>query len=185
VASFFWLKECGVCSNARDVWTKMSSLDNIAPRTTFCAVSYLTSKDFEALINCMFDIGYTEECALEWAHYTVLNTLLCAGDCIPDTSNTIVGNGPPPECELTSCFACAQEKFRLDDVHYQMTGYSGVKGGIIDRAPSYNCSDFQAVVTIRALEPTLTRHPLVVAVRVTAPMATGRLVGLAVLLPRR
>ena len=124
----------------------MSSLDNIAPRTNFCAVSYLTSKDFEALINCMFDIGYTEECALEWAHYTVLNTLLCAGDCIPDTSNTIVGNGPPPECELTSCFACAQEKFRLDDVHYQMTGYSGVKGGIIDRAPSYNCSDFQAVV---------------------------------------
>ena len=41
---------CGVCSSAEDIWAKMETLDNISPRLTFCAVNYLTSRDFQGML---------------------------------------------------------------------------------------------------------------------------------------
>lgn len=137
---------CGVCSNAQDVWTKMDTLDNIATRSVVCAVTYLMSRDFNALLDCVSDLGWSKPCALQWAHYTIATTLLCSNECMPDSSNNVEGNGPPPACEYSSCFVCSWEKYPLDKANYDLAGYSGPRGGVVDRGASHKCSVYQPVV---------------------------------------
>lgn len=123
----------------------MNSLDSISPRTVFCAVSYITSRDFQGMWDCMYEIGYSRPCAFQWAHYAILNALLCSGACVPDSNNNIPGNGPAPDCGYSDCILCATEQYAFDPIHYTFTGYSGLNGGVVDRTPAHNCSLYQAV----------------------------------------
>jgi hypothetical protein len=135
---------CGVCSSAEDIWAKMETLDNISPRLTFCAVNYLTSRDFQGMVDCVYDLGYSQPCSFMWTHYTIAGALLCASECLPDANNNVVGNLDPPECEYSDCIKCTTDSF--DDEHYGFTGYSGLNGGVVDRSPSHNCSLYQPVM---------------------------------------
>ena len=120
----------------------MNTLNSISPRTTYCAVTFLTGQNFEEMVDCIMDIGFTRNCAILWSHYTISNAYLCAVECLPDENNIVEIAGPPPECLPSDCLRCAQEKYPLDEIFYQLMGYTRVGGSLINEQP-FPCSFYE------------------------------------------
>lgn len=103
---------CGVCSNAKDLWARMRTIDDFETETLICATLYIVQPDsdeekFNALIQCAIKAGLSSECALLFAHLGAATVGTCRDAC---TSNTEAGstqtNGPPPTCSITPCLEC-------------------------------------------------------------------------------
>lgn len=101
---------CGVCSNAQDLAVRMSTITTLQTQTITCATQFAFGGTFERLIECYETLGFTNQCATLWAHFSASNAELCAGSCAGQTSTLF---GDPPLCELGPCLSCS-ESFQAD-----------------------------------------------------------------------
>lgn len=153
----------------------MDSLGGFQARSVACATDWAVDRNFGALMKCYTDMGFTDECSRLWAHYTVANTLLCAGSCITKSGEVLLA-GDPPACEYTSCVTCAQDKYPLDSVLYELSGYTLVGGSVLDRKP-FPCSDYDPL----KLDPCVDAVP---APPTVSPAPTGMVMGAPSSAPR-
>ena len=122
-------EECGVCSFAQDLAANMNpSLDCDAFK---CTLEFQVDQNFENLVGCYSDLGFTSQCAFVWASNAV-NTILavrfpqlpscqqCASQIggLPDVEDIDCGNpfdpnvpqpNDPETCNLSPCILCDEE----------------------------------------------------------------------------
>lgn len=132
---------CGVCSTAQDFGTFIVTYNALESETVVCATSYFFSKDFDELVTCFVEKGFTESCATLWAHFSATNAALCSTECLPDDTGMTLVNGSPPECEPQACLTC-QAAFRAD--FEAISGFVYTKAGITERI-AYDCDAFYRV----------------------------------------
>lgn len=139
---------CGVCSNAKDLWARMRTIDTFDTETLICATLYIVQPDsddekFDSLVQCAIKAGLSPECALLFAHLGAATVGSCRDDC---ESNTATGstqtNGPPPTCSITPCLECTRSwNMYFDD----MAGRSMERSGITENTAK-RCSVFSRIV---------------------------------------
>jgi hypothetical protein len=136
---------CGVCSSTQDFWARIRTLDTLETSSVICATSFALSgaaDRFETLIECYTDLGFTDSCAILWAHFGAASTVQCAVDCLPDgITGLVLVNGPPPTCELEACLTCS-EAFQAD--FDAIAGRTLSNSGITERI-ARPCDDFYRV----------------------------------------
>ena len=108
--------------------------------TLQCATSYAVSPSddrFETLTQCFAQFGFTDDCALLWAHRVAANAVECASDCI----GNLELNGPAPQCALGACLDCGQDIQKVFDL---LGGKTFVTSGLVD-AVARPCGDYVRV----------------------------------------
>jgi hypothetical protein len=131
---------CGVCSSAQDLSRRMVLRDRMPAIGALCGTSYyLGGKDFDKLIVCFENEGFTKECSKLWAHFTATNGALCASPCL---SAKPPYNGDPPECKLHECLTCGEQFIADFD---RISGRTLMNSGMTENI-ARNCSDFFPVI---------------------------------------
>jgi hypothetical protein len=137
---------CGVCSNAADLAVRLTTLDDFAATVTFCAVSYSLSGSadrFENLVACHRNpavLGLSQECALLWAHYSAVNSILCRDECAANADSNKPYNEDPPTCELLDCLSCSRNLFQAEQD--ALAGFVPTRGGIVENEAYWPCEDY-------------------------------------------
>ena len=132
--------ECGVCSNAQDLSVYIARLQLLEDDTLQCATSYAVSPSddrFDTLTQCFGQFGFTDDCALLWAHRVAANAVECAAQCI----SNLELNGPAPQCALGACLDCGQD---IQTVFDLLGGKTFVTSGLVD-AVARPCRDYVRV----------------------------------------
>jgi hypothetical protein len=151
---------CGVCSTAQDFGARYKG--GLESAAIVCATSYVFSKDFDELLSCFSDLGFTQECSILWAHAGATNGAKCALQCLPDSETGLtLLNGDPPECEIQACLTC-QGDFRVD--FDAIAGLGSYNAGITERI-ARDCDLFYRVthdpcVGIGGTSPTVPVAPV-------------------------
>ena len=123
----------------------MDTLEGFESRTVVCATAWLGSRNFGNLVDCFTGMGFTQGCSTLWAHYTLLNALLCAAVCLPDSSTNLVKLIEGPDCAYTNCVKCAAEDYPLNEILDDLSGHTVLGGAIVDRKP-LPCSEYTPLV---------------------------------------
>lgn len=136
-----------MCSNAKDLWARMRTIDEFETKTLICATLYIIQPDsdqvkFDSLVQCAIKAGLSSECALLFAHLGAATVGTCRDAC---ESNTATGstqtNGPPPTCSLTPCLNCTSSwNMYFED----MAGRSMERSGITENTAK-SCSAFARI----------------------------------------
>ena len=101
---------CGVCSTTWDLAGYMNN-PTLEEDSIKCTLRGL--KDFDDGIQCYIDAGLTEECAKMWLYDGYHTTKECTEICVAEiveNEGDVPANGPPPECELSSCLQCDEDE---------------------------------------------------------------------------
>lgn len=130
---------CGVCSSAQDLSTRMRTRESLQSKGVLCGTRYFINREFDKLIDCWQEEGFTRDCAYMWAHFTASNAALCAGKCLDQKPPF---NGPPPECEVTDCLKCGDPFNSEFDL---LAGRDQPRSGITENI-GRQCSLFYPVV---------------------------------------
>jgi hypothetical protein len=153
---------------------RIQTYGELESKTIVCATSYVFSKDFDTLVSCFSDMGFTQECATLWAHFSATNGANCATDCLPDETGLTLLHGPAPECEPQGCLTC-QAGFRLD--FEAIGGLVFNQAGITERIAK-DCDSFYRVthdpcVQAGPASPTVSPAPMAAPVTQAPEAPTG------------
>lgn len=132
----------------------MRSAETVEEDLTLCAARYALNggspNRFEQLVNChkevsdQIELGFTDECALLWAHYGASNFHLCAEACSAGFgSEEIDLTGDAPECALSECLKCSNDTFQA--AFDSLSGRT-MQGSGLTEAIARSCSEFTSVV---------------------------------------
>lgn len=142
-----YIVACGVCSNAKDLWARMRTIDDFQTETLICATLYLVQPDsseekFDSLVQCAIKAGLSSECALLFAHLGAATVATCRDACQSNTdTGSTTTNGPPPTCALTPCLECPSSwNMYFND----MAGRSMERSGITENTAK-PCSVFSRI----------------------------------------
>lgn len=133
----------------------MSTMDTFESDTAVCAFLYLFNTDistrFDSLVQCAKNSGFSDQCALLWAHVGAATALDCGSSCERDpvTGETIL-NGPPPSCTPDTCLSCADA---WDENFPKMAGFTTFGAGFTERF-ARPCDVFYPVVHDPCVEAT-------------------------------